>query len=169
MIEKCCNAFDEAGFAELPHHRLDLALAGIERADQRLDVADVEVGLAHIGAHDPQDHLIENALIDQLHRRKADSFLMNFGQRPADRSRHCAAHVGVMDVASGPGDDLAVDENRLPQMRVGRMRGDMAGIRIVGEGEVAGPVVVDHRDRAVIGKPRKPGRTEFHRYGEGRA
>ena len=42
-----------------------------------------------------------------------------------ERRRICA-HVGVVDMPSGPGDDLPVDEDRLPQMRVGRVRGDMA-------------------------------------------
>ncbi len=77
LIEQRIHACEEGRLAELLHHGQHLALARGQSADQRLDIPDIEVGFAHIRAHDAQDLLVEHPLTHELHRRKADALLMD--------------------------------------------------------------------------------------------
>ncbi len=67
--------------AEFLQHRLDLALARIERADKRLQVPEILRGLAYVQHHDAEQPLVQHALVAELHRREADPLLVNLGQR----------------------------------------------------------------------------------------
>ncbi len=63
------------------------------------------------------------------------------------------------------GHDLALVEDRLPAMQVGRVRRQEAAIGIVGEGDIAGPVAaLDQRDGAAVIDARIPGGAEIHRH-----
>ena len=168
IVHQPVEPVHEALSAEFLHHRLDLALAGVERAGQRLEVAHVQMRLADIHRHDPQDLLVEDPVAHQGHRREADALLMDLGQRARQARRHRAAHVGVVDMAADEADDLALVEDRLPEMGVGRVRREIAAIGIVGEGDVARPIVVDQLDRPVVVHARIPGRAEIHRHGDDR-
>ena len=157
----------KAGLAKARDHRLHLAFAGAERAGQCLDVADVQRGLAHVGFHDPKDLRVKDPLVHQLHRGKADAFLMNFGQRAGQRCRHRTAHVGVVDMPARKGHDVVAVKDRAPQVRVRCVGGDLTGIGIVGKGHVARAVIIDHGDRRSVGQAGIPGGPQIHGHGKG--
>ena len=107
--------------AEAGDDVLDLALADGNGGDLGVEVAPVLLGHAHIGAQDLDDILVQHAAADELARRDADAFLLDLGQRARERSRDGAADVRVVDVAGDEADELAVDEDGLPDVDVGRV------------------------------------------------
>lgn len=169
IIEQPRKPLLEGFAAELVDHGAHLALAGLKRADQRLEVAEVLVRLAHIEHHDAQHFLVQFATPVKLRRRKADALLVHLGQRPRQACRHRAAHVGIVDVSAGPADDLAVVEDRLPQVQVGRVGSEEPAVGIVGKGDVFRFVVRDHGHGAGVADARIPGGAEIHRHRDRRA
>ena len=168
-VEQVLDALAEDLDAELAHHVVDLALAGVHGGDLRLQVAVVLLGHAHVGQHHVEQRLVELALVVELVRRDADAFLVDLGQLPRQRCRHRAAHVGVVDVADGEGDQLVLPEDRLPHMQVGRVGADEAAVGIVGDADVARPVVADHAHGIGVVEADEPGGAEIARAGEGHA
>ena len=133
--------------AEAVDDLVDLALADVDAGDLGVEVAPVLLGQAHIVGDDAQQVLVEHAVAHQPHRRNAHALLMDLGQRARQRGRHRAADIGVVDVIADEADELAVAEDRLPQMDVGRVGRDVAGIGIVGDADVAFAVVEAARSR----------------------
>ena len=120
-VEQVLDALAEHVDAELAHHVVHLALAGVHGRDLRLQVAMVLLGHADVGQHHIEQRLVQRALLVELVGRNADAFLVDLGQLPRQRGRHRAADVGVVDVADGEGDQLVLPEDRLPHVQVGRV------------------------------------------------
>ena len=170
VIHQVLDAFVEGFDAEFGHHLLDLALAGIHRADEGLEVAPVLFRLAHVGHHHVEQFAIQFAALVELAGREADTFLVDFDQAARQARRDRTADVGIVDMSAGKRDQLALVEDRFPHMQVRRMGRDVAAIGIVGEGDVAFFVAaIDHVQRIAVIEPREPSRTQVERDGEGLA
>ena len=110
-------------------------LAGGERGGLRLDVADALVGDADVGQDDRQDLLVHLALLEEFHRRQAQSFLLDLRRAGREAARHHAADVGPVAGVGEPGEHLALVEERLHEPHVHQMRA--AEIGIVDDEDVA--------------------------------
>ena len=113
----------------------------------------------HVVGDHRQQVLVHHAVAHQAHRRDAQPFLLDLRQAARQRGRHRAADIGVVDVAAGEAHQLAVAEHRLPDMRIRRVRGDMTGIRIAGDADIALAIVEPFHHAAIV-EAGEPGRAE---------
>jgi hypothetical protein len=103
-------------------------LAGRQRGGLRLDVADALVGNADVGHDDRQDLLVHLALLPELHRRQAKTFLLDLGGAGGKAARHHAADIRPVACVGEPGEDLALVEERLHEAHIHQMRAAQIGI-----------------------------------------
>ena len=110
------------------------------------DVADALIGDPDIGKDDRQDLLIDSRRLVKLHRRQAQTFLLDFGGMGRKSARHHAAGVGPVAGIGEPSEMAAAIEERLDELDVHQMRA--AEIGIVDDENVAfadGLCALDHR------------------------
>ena len=103
-------------------------LTGRERGGLGLDVADALVGNADVGQDDGQDFLVHLALLEELHRRQAQAFLLDLGGAGRETARHHAADIGPVAGIGQPGEQLPPVEERLHEAHVHQMGATEIGI-----------------------------------------
>ena len=95
---------------------------------------------------------------------------MHVGQSARQTGGHGAADIDIVDMAAGEGDEAPLVEHRLPHDDVGRMRGKIARVGVVGDDDVAGLIAVfDERDGAAVVMAWIPGGAKIDRRGDGLA
>ena len=169
MVEQRRASLAEDIDAEALDHLAHLALARVHAGDLGVHVAPVLLGHAHVGEKDVAHVAVELAPAVELHGRQPHALLVHLGQRARERRRHRAAHVGVVDMGDREAGDLALVEDRLPDMHVRRVRAHEARVGIVGDRDVAFLVAVDEPQRAAVVEADEPGDAQLVGRGEGLA
>ena len=168
IVEQILDAGREGLHSKARDDLVQLALADIHAGDLRVQIAPVLLRHANVARDQPHEIVVHHAVPHQPHRRDAQAFLVDLRQAARERGRHRAADIGVVDVVADEGDELAVEENGLPHMHVGRMGRDIACIGVAGDADIA-LAIVEERDDAAIIEARVPGRAEGERGGDGQA
>ena len=166
VVEDALNALQEIRRAEAGDNLVDLAFSDVDRSDLRFEIAPVLFRHAHVQPQDTRHILVQFAVADNLQRRNADALLHDIGQGARQRGGHRAADIGVVNMADHEAEDVAAVKDRLPDMNIGGMSGDVARIGVVGNADVAFVVMVDQRQHRRIVDAAVPGRAEAARRGE---
>ena len=138
VIQHLIDRGVDGGEVVLGDQFVDALLGGRQAREASLHVAPVLVGRARVDQDHLAQRLVEFAGGIELLRRNPQALLEDLGRGRRDRSRHPPADVADVDETPGPAQQLAVDEDRLPQIDVRKMRRHAPrGIRIVGDEDVA--------------------------------
>ena len=103
--------------------------------DLRGEVSAALLGRAHVGENNPQNLIVDLSLLEQLHRREAQSLLIDL-PRQRHRARRHAADIGVMRTGRQVVGRFSVfNENRRHGGDIGQVRA--AAERVVENDDVA--------------------------------
>ena len=131
-------------------HALNALGPGLQRRQQRLEVAEVELGRTAVRGKQREPVFVDRAAADNLQRRHPQAFLEDVGVGGRNASRHPAAHVVEMAEAPAVGDDAPGVEIGTHQVIVGKMGGKpVRGVGVVGADHVAGLEIRKRLDHAV--------------------
>ena len=125
----------------------DAALAHVQRADHRLQVAVGDPRRADVRHDDVPDGVDVPAALDDLQRRDPQALLEDLGGVAGEPARHLAADLRHVPDAGGEGDELVAGEHRLDDAVLREVAA--APERVVVEDHVAGVEVLlaDLEDR----------------------
>ena len=102
--------------------------AGREGGGLGLDVANALVGDADVAEDDREDLLVHLALLEELHRRQAQAFLLHLCGAGRKTTWHHAADVGPVAGVGEPGEDLALVEEGFDEPHIHQMSATEVGI-----------------------------------------